>query len=1019
MSGLSFSPPTRTMVRVRRWSSLKKSYGPWSEVDLGAEDESGRVPLELRRGGTITFCKKYLLEAQQRALVSALSRSKLFRQYKFGNVPEPRVHMLLAACGTSGRPSSPGESSPAVSYHYHGVRMVASPVHVEPEVARLARRTSAAFEGADWNVGVDVVCYRDGQDSVGWHSDDTQGETLVVATVVESQGGPRRIAFRPKEPRKTKQGEAPVNSKHHVGEAELSDGDEEVELWISQGDTYAMDRGVQVHYEHCVPKRRKSEGPLNGRRIVVIMRRGDLKLEPSTAKDSGEPVESLEAPLRRCQRTTEQLFGHPFDPSIEECVNAQGVLDETKIYSREELVEAGAHASTQRGVAGVASRGAESLVVSRQAPEQRECDGIVWLRYTSTRRGGANALFESMLNQVPVRIFRSSSLASPFAPPNHKTKKVKSEHLAAVYRYDGLYRVARAWDPAGTSTLQPPPLLTFTGDKRKRISSNTTRKSLHESGEQPAITSSGNEDDDNANDNIMEGTTLTPNNNDESVLSEPAYTFRLVRIDGSPNACTNEAFARALFGSRPSSTKVPPLVDEVLDSLPPLSLTAAGIVLESKSQEEIDEVTEIREGCAVALVEIVDMIDAHFSGAFSPENAPACIPLPAKKPPPQAVDANVDQRAAALKIWLAHRRLFWRFARFAPDRLGNCPGETTLSSSEPWATPQGSRRVTTMVAAAAARSNDRDIAAAIAAREPRPDLEKMSSSMNDDKCALCGKGPGTFVFSPELEVDLGDLRSYGEISSEKTVSVHETCRSTSAEVYSDYEQTVFYNVVSAVKRGKQMKCALGKKCLCRPKLTGATVGCAVARCSKTYHYACALSTNWSFGPNQNFWCQKHRVADHDPHDIPEEEDDDDNMDVVPDDDDDDDIGDAASILQKEAPSTPRRSPRSPVPKVTPEEPPQVELELPIPGPTLPTVEEDPPPPARLNAPGTVYDATLVRHYIACDQRVYVRKWTTRRLLPVYRKCSTIKQIMRKSSSLDVRDLTKLMNKDFLYPCAPS
>ena len=63
-----------------------------------------------------------------------------------------------------------------------------------------ARRCTSDF-GATWNVGIDVVCYRDGMDSCGWHSDDTQGETLVVAVVLESLKGTRRILFRPKTPK--------------------------------------------------------------------------------------------------------------------------------------------------------------------------------------------------------------------------------------------------------------------------------------------------------------------------------------------------------------------------------------------------------------------------------------------------------------------------------------------------------------------------------------------------------------------------------------------------------------------------------------------------------------------------------------------------------------------------------------------------------------------------------------------------------------------------------------------------
>ena len=84
-------------------------------------------------------------------------------------------------------------------HRYHGVTMRASSIEQAPCVKVLADKCTEKF-GKDWNVGVDVVAYRDGYDSCGWHADDTQGETLIVAVILQSGGGPRRVQFRPKTP---------------------------------------------------------------------------------------------------------------------------------------------------------------------------------------------------------------------------------------------------------------------------------------------------------------------------------------------------------------------------------------------------------------------------------------------------------------------------------------------------------------------------------------------------------------------------------------------------------------------------------------------------------------------------------------------------------------------------------------------------------------------------------------------------------------------------------------------------
>ena len=79
----------------------------------------------------------------------------------------------------------------------------------------------------------------------------------------------------------------------------------------------------------------------------------------------------------------------------------------------------------------------------------READGLSWLTYTSSSKQGGGATCKSYHNESPIRVFRSSKLKSPFAPPQGKSTS---------YRYDGLYKVITMWDASGVKTEDPPPV---------------------------------------------------------------------------------------------------------------------------------------------------------------------------------------------------------------------------------------------------------------------------------------------------------------------------------------------------------------------------------------------------------------------------------------------------------------------------------------------------------------------------------------------------------------------------------
>ena len=218
-----------------------------------------------------------------------------------------------------------------------------------------------------------------------------------------------------------------------------------------RGDCYTMDRGVQIGYEHQVPK----VPSYGSRRVVAILREGQPRFKAEGA-DTGTPNASLEPPERWDYEKNGGRFG-----KIAKVDEGEGVY-----YSREHLCATGGHNQAQRGVSGSLERGAESVVVSRCSSKMREADGVSWLRYTSTRKQGAAALWRNLVtNGQPIRVFRSSKLANAWAPPLLNGKKEPAQ-----YRHDGLYDVACMWDDAVIDLSKEPsqaPPGSRKGKKRK------------------------------------------------------------------------------------------------------------------------------------------------------------------------------------------------------------------------------------------------------------------------------------------------------------------------------------------------------------------------------------------------------------------------------------------------------------------------------------------------------------------------------------------------------------------------
>lgn len=132
------------------------------------------------------------------------------------------------------------QSDPEVNYGYSGIRLLAAEWH--PQVARLRQRLQ--FElGLQFNA-VLINAYRDGQDSMGWHSDDEPelGTDPVLASI--SLGAERLFRWRHK----------------RSVPGSVSGSGKTLGMKLQHGSLLLLDGQFQQEYQHSVPKTRTATG---------------------------------------------------------------------------------------------------------------------------------------------------------------------------------------------------------------------------------------------------------------------------------------------------------------------------------------------------------------------------------------------------------------------------------------------------------------------------------------------------------------------------------------------------------------------------------------------------------------------------------------------------------------------------------------------------------------------------------------------------------------------------------------
>jgi alkylated DNA repair dioxygenase AlkB len=161
--------PERTIGEIRRFDGKK-----WIRKDLQMKSDS-TCHINLHRGGQIKVHSNMinpfdLIEVEE----ELMEHPELFREYPIQGGREPRANLFFHEKATDDGTVQPG-------YKYRSTRMKAISYKGFPSLEGVSKRTAKHCSVPYWNIGVNAVCYRDGNDSIGYHADNDQGEDKILS----------------------------------------------------------------------------------------------------------------------------------------------------------------------------------------------------------------------------------------------------------------------------------------------------------------------------------------------------------------------------------------------------------------------------------------------------------------------------------------------------------------------------------------------------------------------------------------------------------------------------------------------------------------------------------------------------------------------------------------------------------------------------------------------------------------------------------------------------------------------
>ena len=109
----------------------------------------------------------------------------------------------------------------------------------------------------------------------------------------------------------------------------------------------------------------------------------------------------------------------------------------------------------QKGISGNKDFGCDAIIVSGAREDGEGIDNFSHLEYCAESTVGGGSILRSMALKNCIRVFRSSVLQNPYQARAANQKK----NASALYRYDGLYRVAQvsfADEVSGSNMYEAP-----------------------------------------------------------------------------------------------------------------------------------------------------------------------------------------------------------------------------------------------------------------------------------------------------------------------------------------------------------------------------------------------------------------------------------------------------------------------------------------------------------------------------------------------------------------------------------
>lgn len=113
-------------------------------------------------------------------------------------------------------------------------------------------------------------------------------------------------------------------------------------------------------------------------------------------------------------------------------------------------------------------------------------------------------------------------------------------------------------------------------------------------------------------------------------------------------------------------------------------------------------------------------------------------------------------------------------------------------------------------------------------------------------CAFCNFGDDGGM----LKLPGDGMGVHPLINGSQRLFVHDQCAIASPLCFNRAGK--WYNVTKEIRRGRSLSCVQCKK-------RGATVGCTITTCPRSYHWKCAISCGWSLNQIQ-FYCPEHEAA---------------------------------------------------------------------------------------------------------------------------------------------------------------